>query len=247
MLALAAVTLSVSCAGSRQAGYVRDYQAGRHAAAYRAARAAAVTETGADREEAALIAGLAAQALGDDRAAEEWLSPLRSSRNRSIAGRARAGLGLLAAERGEHERAAALLSAASLMLRGDDAARAAYHAGESLRALGHDDEARREYRRAATVAHDDVLRRAATGRLSGRGYTVQLGAFKSRRNADRARREATAAAVGLGFGSPRIVVSQRHGRAVYLVQVGEFATSEAAQRARERLGLDSIVASAPDE
>ncbi len=230
------------CAGAGRPGFVRDYEAGRHAAAYRQASATATESSGRSREEAALIAGLSAHALGDAAAAAEWLSPLRGSADRSVSGRALAGLGLIAAERKEHERAAAMLSEASIKLTGDDAARAAFHAGESLGALDRRGAAEREYRRAHMLTRDARLKSILEDRLNGMMYTIQLGAFSSRRNADLARRDAAATAAGLGFGSPRIVVTTRDGRTLYLVQVGQFRSEHEATEARRRLGADAIVA-----
>lgn len=236
-----------ACAGHGGSAFVRDYQAGRHAAALRGARSAALSSTGAARDEAALIAGLSAQALGDDASARAWLEPLLASRDRSVAARARAGLGLIAQRQGDHERAAALLAEASVALTGDDAARAALYAGQSLRALGRVEPAQREYRRAATLARSAEVRALAERRLGEGRFTIQVGAFTSRRNAERARRRADTSAAGLGLGPARVVVARRDGRAVYLVQVGEFATRADAVRARARLGPDAIVAAAPEQ
>lgn len=242
LLFAAIVALATGCAGAGRPGFVRDYEAGRHAAAYREASVTANESTGRSREEAALIAGLSAHALGDSAAAMEWLSPLRGSADRSVSGRALAGLGLIAAERGEHERAAAMLTEASIKLTGDDAARASFHAGESFSELGRRDAAEREYRRAHMLARDLRLMSILEDRINGLTYTIQLGAFTSRRNADLARRDAAATAAGLGLGSPRIVVSTRDGRTLYLVQVGQFRSEQEAADVRRRLGVDAIVA-----
>lgn len=245
MLAYAAMLIALSiagCAGSRNPSFVRDYNAGRFAAAQRDATAAASVSTGAAREEAALIAGLAAHALDDSRSASQWLMPLVSSRDRAISGRAGAALGLILHEQGDEERAASLLSEAALKLTGEDAAQAAFHAGESFNALDRPDLARQQYQAAFALTKTDHLRRALTERLNNQRYTIQLGAFSNRRNADRAAREYAAVTSGLGIGAPRVLPTTQRGRRLFLVQVGEFHSQAEADEARQRLGVTALVA-----
>lgn len=244
-LLISLMALVSGCVGAGRPGYVRDYEAGRLSVAYRAASAAASQSTGQAREQAALIAGLSAHALGDAARSSDWLTPLLASSDRAVSGRAAAALGLLAADHGDHERAVSLLAQASVKLTGEDAAQAAFHAGESLTALGRRDAAAREYRRAFTLAKDAALKNTLTERLSGLRYTIQLGAYSSRRNAQRARRSAVAATAGLGIGSPRVIAMRRDGRTLFVVQVGEFRTDGEADDARRRLGADAVVAVAP--
>lgn len=240
------IALASGCASSRSTRFVRDYNAGRHAMAYRGATDAATTSIGADREEAALIAGLSAHALADTINASTWLTPLLQSPDRSIASRAAAALGLIAQDRGDHERAASLLNQASLSLSGDDAAQAGLHAGEAFTELGQRDAAHRAYQRAFGQAQDPKLKQTLTDRLNNRRFTIQLGAFADRRNADRVAHEHAAVTSGLGLGVPRIVQTTENGRTLYLVQAGSFRTQSDAERIRTRLGVRAIVAAAPD-
>lgn len=243
---LAAPGALSACASSNTPGYARSYNAGRFATAFREASIRAATSTGRDREQAALIAGLAAHALDDDANAVEWLTPLLRSSDRSISGRAAAGLGLIARDRGDHERAAALLSQAALKLTGDDAAQAALHAGDALDALGRTEAAREQYQRGYAQASSSALQTTLTSRLNDQRWTIQIGAFSNRRNAERAAHEFTAQSAGVGIGSPRVVPSFEHGRRLYLVQVGEFRSQREADAARQRLGVSAIVAIADD-
>lgn len=243
---LLCMTSAVGCAGGRTPGYARDYNAGRFSTAFREATAVAAVQTGAEREEAALIAGLAAHALGDTAHATEWLTPLLASRERTIAGRAAAGLGLIAQGRGDFERAAALLSEAALKLSGDDAAQAAFRAGDAYLELGQTEAARQQFQYAYSQAKDSDLKRALTERLNDHRYTIQLGAFASRRNAERAVREFAAMTMGLGLGTPRVVQTAEHGRTLFLVQAGEFRSQSEADQMKQRLGVSAIVAGVSD-
>jgi len=240
------VLFTIGCASIDSPSYIRDYNAGRHATAYRGATQAATLKQGADREQAALIAGLSAHALGDTINATAWLTPLLQSSDHSVSGRAAAALGLIAQKRGDQQRAASLLSQASLSLSGDDAAQAGLHAGESLTALGQRDAARRAYQRAFGQAKDRDLKQTLTDRLNNHRYTIQLGAYADRRNARRAAHEHAAVTAGLGLGAPRIVQTIEQGRTLYLVQAGSFRTQAEADRIRARLDVRAIVASAPD-
>ncbi len=237
---------TTGCASSRGPSYARAYNAGRYSTAFREATESAASTTGKSREEAALIAGLAAHALNDDASAIDWLTPLQRSTDRSISGRAAAGLGLIAQERGDQERAAALLSEASLNLTGEDAAQAALHAGDAFDALGQKDAARRQYQLGYTQATTATLQATLTNRLNDQRWTIQLGAFANRRNAERAAHDFRAETAGVGLGSPRVVQSLEGGRRLYVVQVGEFRSQTEADTARQRLGISAIVAVADD-
>jgi len=248
--AVAAVLLAAGllggagCASTGRTVYERDYQAGRYSTAYASAKARAgdPNRPGAE-ERAALVVGLSAHAMGEDVEAERWLRPLRGSRNAEIAGKALATLGLIASERDEHERAAALLSEAANKLEGDDAAYAAFHAGEAYASLGRIDAARLQYNAAYAAADDPELQRRVTERLSRSAFTLQLGAFSSRHNAQQAVREFTPITVGVGLGAPRIIRAERSGgRVLYLVQVGRFNDRDDASVARQRLGGDAVIA-----
>lgn len=245
-LAIGASALAFGCASGGSRGFTEDYSAGRYSEAYRDSSKAARSATGASRDEAALIAGLSAQAMGRNAEAETWLKPLATSRDRQVAGRAQAALGLIASSRREHDQAATSLSQAAGMLTGDDAAQAGLHAGDAYAAAGRPEAARVQYNLAYGAAQSSELKNVLSERLSRSAYTVQVGAFSSRQNADRAAREVSSMAVGLGLGSPAVVATEdARGRPMYAVQVGRFKTKDEADKVRKRLGPNTIVASAP--
>ncbi|TVQ30087.1 MAG: SPOR domain-containing protein [Phycisphaeraceae bacterium] len=244
---LAVLTLIVGgCASSGSGAYVSEYQAGQYSAAHRSASAAASAASGAQRDEAALIAGLSAHAMDRPAEAERWLRSLVSNRDRQIAGRASAALGLIELDRRNHERAAALLSQAASQLSGNDAARAGMYAGDAYTALGRPDAARMQYNLAHALTSDATLKRTLIERLDRSGFTIQVGAFSERINAERTAREVKSTSVGYGYGLPRVVESvDERGRALYLVQLGRFTSKAEADTARGRFGRNGIIAAAP--
>lgn len=265
-----ACVMLVGCAAparDRGAGtdYEASYRARNYEAALRQGAAAASREGSPDRDEAALIAGLSAFALDRPQEAESWLNPLVGDSDTALSGRAGATLGLIAQSRRDHARAAGLLTDAADKLVGDEAARAAMYAGDSLAALGRRDEARAQYDRAGELARpDSPLRGALAQRASGGppvtagapalspsqggGFTVQLGAFATRRNADLHAQKIRGRAEGAGLGTPRVVEERdRAGRMLHAVRVGRFPSERAAGEAMQRMGLGGLVTTTDGE
>lgn len=232
---------------ARQEPYVEAYAAGSFGLAKSLAESEMRRYGGERAERPALIAGLASHALKEYSEAERLLTPLTSSRDSAIAGRAEAALGLIAVEQKQHEKAVGLLTSASRKLSGDEAARAAMKAGDCLMTLGRQTQARTQYTLAASMAVSPELKKAVADRQDSGNYTVQVGVFNSRVNAQRAVREIQAAAEGLGL-QPRIVErTDDRGRPTFVVQVGRFTSRQQAQQAKNRLGTGFMVALGPNE
>lgn len=241
-------------------GYTELYSRGRYAEAQAAAAARAKElSSGAEREQAMLIAGQSAYALDHDAEAEVWLKPLLGSNNPSIAGKSAAVMGLIQQETAMHNRAIDLFHQAAGKLTGDDAARAHLYAGDSYRALDKAAEAKASYEKAsALVGKDPNLKAVVADRLTGKpatvvpgfkklgGFTLQLGAFSSLQRAqamvDRQRSRLSAA----GLGTARIIETMVRGKKTYLVQVGRFTTRPAADSGRAKIGSEAYVTDADD-
>lgn len=271
--ALAAALVMGGCASNTttvataEPTYTASYAEGRYEQAYRDASAAAGRPGAGAAAEAGLIAGLSAHALDRPEEARRWLEPLTGHADPSISGRASAALGLIAQNRGEHPRAAALLADAAGRLGGNQGARAALYAGDSYAAMGRADEARRQYERAAAmVTSDAALQGTIASRLSGGRpttagttagaaapaasgpYSIQLGAFSSAERAASLAREASARARAAGIGEARTFQSRdRTGRTLHFVRVGYFPSRTAAADARSRLGMGGVVAETAGE
>jgi tetratricopeptide (TPR) repeat protein len=217
------------------------YNARRYADAKTKADAAIATSKGHDREVNQLTAGLSAYALKQNGLAEHYLSPLLPSSDPQIAGRAEAVLGQIAEKKGNHQYAADLFKRASAHLEGDDAARAAVRAGNSLSEIGRPAEAAQQYKVAAKEADSLAIKQTATKLGQPGPFTVQVGAYTTKAAADKRAREMTATAVRAGYGAPRVVADTINGKPGYSVQVGTFAARQAANLAKTRLGSGYIV------
>ncbi len=203
-----------------------DYEAGLYASAYTKATKEAGATSGARHERAALIAGMSAHALDRNADAEHWLGPLTMSKDKEIAGRASATLGLIEQERGRHARAAQLLNEAADKLSGDEAYRARSAAAMSSRAMEGG---------------------GSGGRIAGPAgtlgpFTLQLGAFSSRANADKMASTSSASARRAGLGEPQVSVDQdSKGRSLWVVRVGSFPSRAAAMRGQRTFSKSVVV------
>lgn len=225
------------------------YERQRYQLAYDAASREYARSRQPERDEAALIAGLSAFAVfgqtkdpGQLDRAQGWLSPLESHHDPEIAGRAQATLGLIASARDNHTLAATKLSSAARKLEGNESAQAAFHAGLAYQANGQSGPARRSYQVAMASATDPALREQIRARLNRAGYTIQLGAFSRKDNAQKLATDVSTRAESRGLGEVAIVTRQDPtGRTLHLVQVGEFQTERDARRAQLTLGRGGIV------
>lgn len=238
------------------AEYAELYEQGQFQRAKVEAEDAAAKSKGAAREQALVVAGMSAHAMKDNAEAERILRPLTTSSDMRVAGRAKATLGLIAQEKGRDEEASQLLLDASKQLAGDESARASLHAGDSLVKLNRPEKARIQYQIGLASAKDPELRKDLQQRIGGAsgpgaapgggvargGFTIQLGAFTQRANADKAAQAAAGKASNAGLTAPRIVKgTDTKGREVWYVWVGQFGSRQAAANARTKLGQGIIV------
>lgn len=244
----AGVMLGVSgCAGGGRAtgadtsSYVSQFSRGDYAEAKTTALEAAGRSSGTERDRANLIAGLSAAQLGHNVEAQRLLSPLTSNGDREIAGRAIAGTGLVARNQGEKARAATLMADGAKKLTGDPAAKAFLASGDTYAEIGAKEQAMTQYRAGTAVVQGQHLRTALLERLEGKRYTVQLGAFTNKSNADKKAGEVRSRLVALGLGAPRIQQGVIKGKTSYLVQVGDFASKTEARTASMKVGGGSVV------
>ncbi|HLP85217.1 MAG TPA: SPOR domain-containing protein [Phycisphaerales bacterium] len=244
--------------------FVALYASGSYSDAYEGAVAAAGSEKGPRRDEAALIAGLSSHALNRNSEAVRWLAPLENRNDRQVSGKASATMGLIAQERGEHETAARLLSKAASRLEGDEAARAAMYAGDSFKQLGQSQQAEESYQNARRlVVNDGDLRVMIGDRIAGKAITsrptttagaskgtattrnsmltVQIGAFSSMETAQKEAQKVASRA------NVRIVPILSGGKRLYAVRVGQFSNRDAAETIRKQIGGKAVVTVASGE
>lgn len=259
-VALMGVGLTLGgCKSSKSQSYMDAYNSGNHAEAYKRASEAAVSGPQSQKEQAALVAGLSAHSLGNDSDAKKHLQPLAYSSNTEVAGKANATLGLIAEAAGDNAGAARAFEQAGSKLSGDEAARAYLHAGDAYAAAGNKTLADSMYKRGLSMATGDIglatsirerMNAPAAGSDLSAGYagassgpfSIQLGAFSSRANAEKL----AASAGSMGLGQPRIVPTSKNGQTLYAVRVGGFANRTEAAAARDRAGVKGFVAANTD-
>jgi len=237
--------------------YVELYESGRWAEAQTAASARAKElSRGPEREQAMLISGQSAHALGRDSEAEPWLKPLIESGNPTIAGRAGVTLGLIAQRASLDSKAVTYFSTAAEKLAGDDSARALLYLGDSYERLKERTKARDAWAEALARAKADPTLRADIGaRLSKRdatptpkrgGLALQLGAFSSHQRAQGMADRLRIRTAALGMAEPRVIETNSKGKQVFVVQVGRFGTKPDAERAKKTLGELAFVTDSAD-
>ena len=213
------------------------YQQGRYAQSLKDATRITSTGSPTQRDQAHYLAGLSAKALGRHAQAITHLSRAARSTNQKLSADALSNLGLTYTEAGRFADAAHVLQRAGDLYVGDDRAQALLHAGIAQQKLGHWSQARNNLMLAQTATTDPGLTRQINDQLAVTGYTLQLGAFTQRANAQTAAQAAAIQTVVLKLGPPRQVnAKDRFGQPLILVQIGRFATYQAARRARQRLG-----------
>ncbi len=221
------------------------YHAGRYAEAKARAEHDYRRCDGQARRHAALTAGMAAHALGKTAEARGWLEPLVNDDDPAVSGRACAALGVIALQQGDHARSATLLSSAASKLGGDDSARALLRAGHALSALGRSGEAATSYQAALAAAQTPTLQAAIRPYTQPGPFSLQVGVFSTKPNAEQRASEVRTQAARLGLGSPRIAqVRPEKGGQGYSVQVGSFTNRYAAVLASEKLVTPSVIVAA---
>ena len=215
---------------------------GDYAKALSAASRAASHTGGRDGDLANYLAGISAYKLGNLSTAERYLRVATGSHDESMAADAYSTLGLIYSRDGRYAEAAnAFLHGANLQS-GEDRAQAYFYGGIAQQKLGRWPQARTSLLLARKTTRDAGLSSQIDQQLAVTGYTIQLGAFANRTNADKLAGKyalrAAQAKLGGVFVTPG---SGSSGRTMHLVQVGRFATFSAASAGRSRLGVSDAV------
>lgn len=238
------------------AGALADYDAHRYDAAMGQAAEVQRESSGPQQDEAAYLAGLSGYRLEKYDEAERHFLVSADAADVETAGQSRAMLGLIRMKQNRPSEAAAHFAAASGMLQGEDARKAAHQAALAYEQAGNESAAAlwttkaggfsRSDRGNTTTARGGGSASQAQVAPSGRGFSLQVGAYQERSRAQRAADDVAPLAQQHGLGPMRIVPSRdSRGRQLYLVQFGWFESRTAAAAARQRLGkLEYIVAQA---
>ncbi|MFT3685503.1 MAG: SPOR domain-containing protein [Phycisphaerales bacterium] len=242
LLAVAAIALTSllgACNSQPQLTYQEAYEQKLYPQALDKATLVATNEQAPDRQKAALVAGMSAQALGQNAEARKWLAPLRMSTDKDVAARAKASLGLIAKAEGNNAEAATLLASSAEHLDGDDAAQAQLNAGDAYRKLGLESQARQAYANARSEAEDPALKAAADQKAKPQAFFVQCGAYSTRNAAERQVKAIRASVAKAGQPAPAIVQLAPNGTPLFVVQIGPYPSRPQADAARTRIGVSN--------
>lgn len=220
----------------------QQFQSGDYAGAQATAARAATTAKGADRDLAFYLAGVSAYRLENLSTAERYLVVASQSRDDSLAADARSTLGLIYSRQGRYAEAADAFLRAAGQQEGEDRAQAYFYGAVAQQKLGRWPQARTSLLLAKKSTRDAGLTQRIDQQLAVTGYTIQVGAFANRSNADQLAAKYAGRAAAGKLGSVYVTPStDSKGRPINLVQVGQFATFGAASAARSTLGDSNAV------
>lgn len=244
-LLLAMIAAPAGCSPANQSAQrdsMGEYQAANYSQALDKARKEADQLTGADRQRARYVAGMSAYQLKKDEEALRFLTAVAGEEDPAIAGPAAATVGLIHVRTGYHAKALPYFLQAAKLLKGEDQAQALYHMGAAEQRLGHWPDARVHLEQALNSTAKLDLRDAIRKRLTTTGFTIQLGVYSEKKNADQQAMKAQPAAQKAGLGTPRVVTGAASGKTMFYVQLGQYPTYDAAMKARQSLGrIDALV------
>lgn len=221
-----------SLAGALQQYRLMDY----HAAGTQATEVMSRTR-GADRADAAYLAGLCDYQAGHLEQANSHFQQAERDASSSTRAKARAMRGVICFRQKKYHEAATLLESSEDQLRGNDAREAAEYARQArLYATGSSDW--------SIIRSHSTSSGSTSPAIPGTGFTIQVGAYHQRTGAESAARQVETQAAKYGLGDVRIVISRdERGRTLHIVQVGSFSTRVEADSMRRRMGnLEYIVA-----
>src|SRR5690606_32472204 len=195
------------------------YDAGRYEQAYQQAARLSTTNS-PHATTAAYIAGMSAVQLERLQSASRYLQVAAQSDDPQLATDAKATLGLVYARLNRHDLAARTLVEAAGRLSGQDRANAYYYAALSEQKLGRWPQARTNLTLARAHSREDTFRQRVEEQLNVTGFTIQIGAFGSEDNAQKAAADVAQQAGTLRIGTPRIQqAATSEGQTMLLVQV----------------------------
>lgn len=195
-----------------------------------------------DRYEAAYIAGLSAQALGQLRNADTMLNKAKLTPDPSLATDAADALGLVYSQQERYAEAQRELLWAAERLQGERQARAYFYAGIAQQKLGQWSQARTTLVLARGLTRDAAFRTQIDQQVNVTGWTLQLGAFIDRDSARNLAESIAARSRDMRLGLPRLVNGQTvDGETVTFVHVGQFTSYQSAARFRDALGTPGVL------
>ena len=218
------------------------YNQGDYQTAYDLGRPIAWDRYRNDRYEAAYLAGLSAQSLGQLQNADKMLNKAKASPDPSLATDAADALGLVYSQQERYAEAQRELLWAAERLQGERKARAYFYAGIAQQKLGQWSQSRTTLVLARGLTKDPAFKTQIDQQVQVTGWTLQLGAFVDRASARSLAESVAAKSRDLGLGLPRLVNGTTgDGEAVTFVHAGQFTSYQSATRYRDALGTPGVL------
>jgi len=218
------------------------YSQGDYQAAYDMGSAIAWDRYRDDRYEAAYLAGLSAQTLGQLQNADKMLNKAKASPDPSLTTDAADALGLVYSQQGRYAEAHRELLWAAERLSGERQARAYFYAGIAQQKLGQWSQARTTLVLARGLTKDPAFKTQIDQQVQVTGWTLQLGAFTDRTAARNLAESIAERSRNIKLGLPRLVDGNTgDGEPVTFVHVGQFTSYQSATRYRDVLGTPGVI------
>lgn len=195
-----------------------------------------------DRYEAAYLAGLSAQALGQLQQADRLLNKSMGAPDPSLATDSADALGLVYSQQNRYAEAQRVLLWAAERLAGERKAQSYFYTGIAQQKLGQWSQARTTLVLARGLTQDAAFKRQISQQISVTGWTLQLGAFTDRSSARLLAESIAAKSRSMKLGLPRLVKGTTpESKSVTLVHVGQFTSYQSATRYRDALGTPGVI------
>lgn len=271
--ALVPMVVALGCETTKKVGTPLDrarefYEDGDMDDAFALASEAAASTDAATMQRAQLVAGLSAMDLG--RAdAESWLLKASNGPDRESSGTALASLATIQERGGRLEAAAQSMHRASMMLTGSEQVRARSEAQRLAKAVPAKSKPSSDSAQASSVGSRSGAQKAAgtnkpaaskqavkadpaskaqapAAKRSSAQWTLQAGAFESKKKADVLAAELEKETDARGLPVPEVVTVKVRGKTMYRVQVGIYDSRELAKAALETWGRKGILLGTTD-
>ncbi|MBM4051357.1 MAG: hypothetical protein FJ270_01255 [Planctomycetes bacterium] len=273
MAALALVLVSLGCESNREVGTPIDrareyYEDGDMDDAFGLSTEAAASSDALTAQRGQLVAGLSAMDLNRPDA-ESWLLKASAGPDRECAGTALASMATIQERSGRIEVAAQSMHRASMMLSGSEQARARSEAQRLAKAIPPKSKPAPDAAQSANLdtrsgtakqagtnkpevpkkaAKSDPASKASAplAKPASQKWTLQAGAFESKKKADVLASELEKETDARGLPVPEVVSVKVRGKIMYRVQVGIYDSRELAKAALETWGRKGILLGTTD-
>lgn len=273
IVAFALALVALGCETTKKVGTPLDrarefYEDGDMDDAFALASEAAASADAATAQRGQLVAGLSAMDLGQPDA-ESWLLKASNGPDRESAGTALASMATLQERSGRIEAAAQSMHRASMMLIGSEQSRARSEAQRLAKAVPAKSKPSGDAAQAANLGSRSGAQKAAgtnkpeapkqaakpdpsnksqaqVAKPSSEKWTLQAGAFESKKKADVLAAELEKETDSRGLPVPEVVTVKVRGKTMYRVQVGIYDSRELAKAALQSWGRKGILLGTTD-